>query len=494
MTSRSPRGARPPRAAGKRGAARPPSRPDAIRFGTNGWRGALGEEVSFPRLRVLTRAIAQWLREEAAGERVLIGWDGRFASRAMAEIACDVLEDEGLRPVLADRSIPTPVVTHALSRGRHAAGIVLTASHNPPADHGLKLFDASGASIPNPPARRIEAIAARRMRDDAPAPAGARRRVRALAENYLAALEALLDREALRGGKVTLAYDAMHGAAAGLLDGLMSGLGVSVVSLRGTPDPTFGGAAPDPIPANLAALVACTRAQSAPALGIAHDGDGDRVGVVDGGGRVLSETQVIALLVDHLARRGRIRRGVAIGAATGTLVEKVARAHGLGVERHPIGFKALSSALAAGRADAAGEESGGFALAEMGLDKDGILAGALLVELVATTGVPLEAHLERLERQHGPSACGRIARPRTAAVDRALARLASDPPERVGRVRVLAVDARDGLRLALADGGFLMFRRSGTESLARLYAEAGDPQRLAQRLRDGTRLLERAGR
>jgi phosphomannomutase len=203
---------------------------------------------------------------------------------------------------------------------------------------------------------------------------------------------------------------------------------------------------------------------------------------------------VIALLVDHLARRGRIRRGVAIGAATGSLVEKVARAHGLHVERHPIGFKALSGALCAGRADAAGEESGGFALSEMGPDKDGILAGALLVELVAATGLPLEAHVERLEQRFGTSACGRIARPRSAAIDRALVRLASDPPDRVGRVRVLAVDACDGVRLALADGGFLMFRRSGTERLARVYAEAGDPQRLARRLREGTLLLERAGR
>jgi phosphomannomutase len=472
--------------------------PAAIRFGTSGWRGVLGEEITFPRLRILTRAVADWLRAEERGRRVLVGWDARFASRAMAEIAAAVLQEEGLSPWLTSDCTPTPAVTHALAHGRFAAGLVLTASHNPAADHGLKLFDASGATLSDRFVRKIEAIAARRRRDAVPARASRAVRMLSLAEPYLEALAEQLDRDALRTGGVTLFHDAMHGAAAGYLDRLMARLGVAVEALRERPDPTFGGSAPDPVPARLGELTARLRAFSGrtagPALGIAHDGDGDRVGVVDGRGRVLSETQALALLVDHLASTGRIGHGIAIGAATGSLVEKVAWAHGLAVERHPIGFKHLSAAILAGRADVAGEESGGFAWAPMGPDKDGILAGALLVELIARSREPLERHVGRLEARFGPSACGRIALSRTEIRARGLERLESDPPARVDRVAVLAVDASDGLRLALADGGFLMFRASGTEPIVRIYAEAADAMQLERRLGLGTRLLARAGR
>lgn len=466
-----------------------------IRFGTSGWRGVLGEEVTFPRLRVLVRSVAQWVAEKGDGARVLVGWDGRFASRAMAEIATDVLAEAGLSPALAPAYTATPVVTHALAHGRHAAGLVLTASHNPPAHHGLKVFDASGAAIDDRAARRIESIAQRRRAQTTPAPASKRRPpARDLAVAYQEALSAALDPSALRRSGLTVVYDAMHGAAGGLLDDWLRRGGVSVESLRSTLDPRFGGVAPDPVAGHLAGLVAATRARSGLVLGIANDGDGDRVGAVDGLGRVLTETQLVALLVDHLAACGRLERGIAIGTATGTLVEKVAQEHGLAVERHPIGFKALSGAILAGRVEIAGEESGGFAWSRMGPDKDGMLAAALLVELVAGSGLPLESHIDRLEAQFGPSACGRLALEASPVRARAFERLVATPPSRVDRQAVVRVESDCGLRLALADGGFLMLRRSGTESVIRIYAEAGDGRQLERRLREGVRLLERAAR
>ncbi|MFO0687641.1 MAG: hypothetical protein U0900_02935 [Myxococcota bacterium] len=487
-----------PRAKGAGGRVGAPvrgPREEPIRFGTSGWRGVLGEEVTFSRLRVLVRSIAQWVRETQRTKRVLVGWDGRFASRAMAGIAADVLAEAGLVPELSPVCTPTPVVTHALARGRHAAGLVLTASHNPPAHHGLKVFAASGAGIDDRAARRIEAIARRRAAASAPAPQHRHRApARELASAYLEALSAALEVDCWPRTGLTVVYDAMHGAAGGLLDAWLRRAGVSVEALRAAPDPGFGGGVPDPVAENLAGLVAATRARSGLVLGVANDGDGDRVGAVDGRGRILTETQLVALLVDHLAARGRLARGVAIGAATGSLVEKVARHHGLAVERHPIGFKYLSSAILAGRVDVAGEESGGFAWAPMGPDKDGLLAAALLAELVATSGLPLESHVDRLEARFGPSACGRIALVASPVRGRGLERLLAAPPARVDRQRVCAVEGDHGLRLELGDGGFLMFRRSGTESVLRIYAEAGDGPQLERRLREGVRLIERAGR
>lgn len=479
-----------------RGTARERSAP--IRFGTSGWRGCLGEEVTFPRLRTLARAVAVWLAEEDGGRRVLIGFDARFASRAMAEMAAAILEEAGLLPNLSDAVCPTPAVTHALAHGRFAAGLVLTASHNPPADHGLKVFDRSGAPIGERAARRIESIAARLPHDQPAPPPLRRRRTLDLAAGYRSALTARLDRSALASADLTLYCDAMHGAAAGYLDRLMRELGVAVETLRAQPDPRFGGEAPDPIPERLEALKACLATRPAgtpgPAFGLAHDGDGDRVAIVDGRGRLLSESQTLALLVDHLAATKRLTRGVAIGAATGTLVERVARSHGLPVERHPIGFKHLAAALVAGRVDVAGDESGGFAWAPMGPDKDGILAGALLAERVAQSRVPLEDQLDRLEARLGRSACGRIALTSSPALVASLERLHLQPPARIDRCRVVGVEALGGVRFALEDGGFLMLRASGTEPLLRVYAEAADPGQLARRLSHGVRLARRAGR
>lgn len=469
----------------------------AIRFGTSGWRGALGEEVTFPRLRVLVRSVVDWIRSEGHGDRVLIGWDRRFASREMAEITARVVRAEGLRALLATEATPTPAITHALARGGGAAGLVLTASHNPPQDHGLKVFGPEGGSIVDAEARRIEAIALERMAEGGPAAEpdlgphadlGERSDFNAA---YRTALAGMLDGDALDRSGITVVYDAMHGCGSGVLDRVLSDAGVRVRGLRLARDPLFGGGAPDPAAPRLRALAEAVAATPGCVLGLATDGDGDRIGAVDGRGRLLSETQVVAVLVDHLARSGRVRKGIAISAGTGSILERLAAEHGLPLERHPVGFKHLSAAIRQGRADVAGEESGGFALAELGCDKDGILAGCLLAELVATSLEPLEVHVARLEERFGGSACGRAAIATGPALERALATLAAAPPERIGPARVVAVDDRFGLRFALEDGGFVILRRSGTEPVLRIYAEAGDAAALAGRLDAARGLLER---
>jgi len=254
------------------------------------------------------------------------------------------------------------------------------------------------------------------------------------------------------------------------------------------PDPLFGGRGPDPVVARLAPLAGAVARGRGLRLGLANDGDADRYAAIDASGRVLSASQAVALLVDHLARQGRIRRGVAISVATGSLVERVAHGHGLRVARHPVGFRWLTAALLRGEADCAGEESGGFAWAAHGVDKDGILAGALLAEIVASTGAPLGERLTTLERRYGASHCGRTQVADRPACQHRLTRLRRDPPTRVDGAQVDAVDLRDGLRLALSDG-FLMLRASGTEPLVRIYAEAPTASTLRARLALGARWL-----
>jgi phosphomannomutase len=462
-----------------------------IRFGTSGWRGVLGDEITLARVAAAARALADELREAGTSRPVLVAHDRRFGGARLAETAARVLAGAGIAAARVAGAAPTPAVARAVLREGAAGAIVFTASHNAPHDHGMKVLDARGAGAPSDFTRRLEERASRALAG-APAPQSApRARPRDVVAPYLADLVARLDADALRRARLSLAYDAMHGAGAGVLDVALARAGLRVRLLRAAPDPRFGGGSPDPVAARLVALRAALARGVGLAFGVATDGDADRYAALDEEGRALSSTEGLALLVDHLAQTGRLHRGVAISTATGSLVERVAAGHGLAVERHPIGFKHLSGALARGSADAAGEESGGFAWAEFCHDKDGMLAACLLAECVAVRRTPLRAALVRLERAFGPSACGREAVVADAALHAALRRLREAPPERVDGAAVRAVDVREGLRLAL-DDGFLMLRASGTEALVRVYAEARDPRALARRLALGRAWL--AGR
>jgi len=453
---------------------------ESLRFGTSGWRGVLGEEFHFAGARALAAALARFAGAPGRRPRILVAHDTRFLAERLAEEAAAVLAGAGARPELARGATPTPVVNHALRVRRAAAALVFTASHNPPAYQGLKVLLPWGGGAPDGVSARLAAAAERTLRRGEP-PRGPVPAARFdPLPGYLAALERRLGRLP-RGRRLRVVYDAIHGCGAGVLDRALEAQGAQVELLRGEPDPRFGGVAPDPTPARLAAVARRVRRLRGLRLGLATDGDADRIAAVDADGSILSETELLALLVDHLARTGRATRGVAISVATGSLVERVARHYGLRCVRRPIGFKHLTAALAAGEADVAGEESRGFAWAPFARDKDAILAGALAAEIVAASGAPLRARLAELAKRHGAPACGRRSLPLGPRPRAALARLERSPPRRFDGARVVAVDGRDGLRLALEDG-FVLWRASGTEPLVRVYAEAPTPRALAQRL------------
>jgi phosphoglucomutase len=381
------------------------------------------------------------------------------------------------------------VVAHAVRAGRADAAVVVTASHNRPADQGIKVIAAWGGGVTGEQAARIEALAAAALaRPGSPQSCRAAAPAVDLVAPYLATLAERVDARTARSAGIAVLYDALHGTGAGVCDRALAALGMRVRTLRAAHSARFDGGAPDPTPARLAPLARALRAARGPHIGLATDGDADRYAVLDGDGAAFRETEALALLVDHLAQSGRVRRGVALSIATGTLVECVAREHGLAVERHPIGFKHLSRALAAGSADVAGEESGGFAWDPVARDKDGILACVLFAEMVASSGTTPRARLRELLRRHGRRVCGRVAHAASDAARARLAALAADPPARVGARRVRDVDLRDGLRLGL-DDGFVMLRASGTEAVLRIYAEAPDPRGLAFRFDEGARLL-----
>jgi len=463
-----------------------------IAFGTSGWRGISGSDFNLPRVRIAAGAVAAWLRETGAAGEVVVAHDSRPGGEEFADATSLILRTHGFAVARARSVTPTPAVTRAVLARAAAAAVVFTASHNPPEYAGMKVFGPEGGSLESRHTQRIEALAAAGVHASGSRVSGdgsaAPEHEVDLISAYVRDLLGEIDGEAMARAGHRVVYDAMHGAGAGVLDRALGECGLAPRVLRGAPDPLFGGVAPDPTPERLTALVHAVRSTDGPVLGLATDGDADRFAVVDGNGRVLSETEAMALLVDHLARTGRIEGGVALSIATGTLVERVAESHGLRVERHPIGFKHLARALMGGGVDAAGEESGGFALGRFGRDKDGMLAGCFFAEMLAMDPTPLAARLTALAERHGPRLCGRRALAGSDDERGVFAKLLAEPPEHVDGVRVERVRRGDGLHLALEDG-FLMLRASGTEPLLRIYAEAPSAEALERRFAAGRSLL-----
>ena len=353
-----------------------------IRFGTSGWRGVLGEDFTVARLRRVLGAVGRWLAREGAGAEVIVAHDTRFLGERLASLAVSVLHAHGQRPVLAQGAVPTPVVARAIRRRRARLGVVFTASHNPPEYQGLKLLDASGGSLGRDQTDHIEALLAAPGAD--PLPPARRARTLDVTTPYLEDLLAVIERGPIARARLQVCYDAMHGAGAPVLSRALERLGARVTLLHGEPDPRFGGASPDPAPERLREL----SRRRARAGGDCASGSRPMATPI------ASRPSMPAGACCRRPLRSRCssiiwRAAGGSGAASRSRSRRARsssgspRRIGLAVTRHPIGFRCLSQALMSGAADAAADESGGFALGSFGADKDGILSGCLLAELVA---------------------------------------------------------------------------------------------------------------
>jgi len=451
---------------------------EPIKFGTSGWRARIAGEFTFANVRRLTAAIASHLQENGgAATGVVVGYDTRFLSEEFAAASAEVLAGAGIPARLAVRSVPTPVVAHAIVHHRAAAGIIITASHNPPADNGLKLSGPTGAAALPEMTRDVEARAA----GLAPPPglpiAEARRR--RLVEDtdfgpdYVAHCRALVDLAAIRRARLRVVVDVMHGPARGYLDRLLDEAGAEVTLLHGERDVLFGGHAPEPSEEHLGPLIGAVRAQGAQ-LGLATDGDADRFGIVDADGTVFAPNPILAVILRHLLVRRGWCGGVARSLATTHLLDRLASRHGCPLHETSVGFKYLGDLITQGTAMFGGEESGGMSLRGHPPEKDGILAGLLVAELVAVEGRSVKRVLAELHQEVGALVSDRINVPLTDAVRSSLPGRLATPPACLASRPVVRAQTSDGLKLHFADGAWVLVRASGTEPVARLYVEAPD--------------------
>lgn len=460
----------------------------SVKFGTSGWRAIIGDEFTFSNVRIVSQAIAKYIKDHNLQDKgVIIGYDTRFMSKEFAQICVQTLSKNGIKVFLTVRDTPTPVIAYQILKKKTAGGINITASHNPPEYSGIKFSPAYGGPAPVEVTREIERNIEHKVFPSSrkegkvylfdPKPA------------YLKKIGQLVDFKAIRKSSLKVGVDLLYGTGRGYLGRLLQDAGCKVFSLHEKLDPLFGGMSPEPAKAQLAELVNMVKTKHLH-LGLAVDGDADRFGVIDRDGSYINANQIISLLTHHLIMTRPGQKKLARTIATTHMIDAIASKAGLEVVETPVGFKYIGKELASGDCLIGAEESGGLSIAGHIPEKDGILACLLVAELVAIEKKSLAKIFEELCKVVGPFFAIRKdfhldGKSRIDFVNRI--RLFSQQQSLSGR-KIDRFNGRDGYKFIFADGSWIMFRLSGTEPVVRCYCEARtknqlkDLQRLGQKI------------
>jgi phosphoglucomutase len=460
-----------------------------IKFGTSGWRGILAEDFTFANARLVCQAIADYLTSIGkAAQGVVVGYDTRFLSETFAATAAEIMAGNGIPAFFTQRDTPTPVVSFAIREAQRGGGINITASHNPSEWNGIKYSPAEGGPAPTEVTSVIEEFIKKTTPAMVKSLPFAEARDRGLIatinprESYFRHLRTLLDTEALRRANLKVAVDLLYGTGRDYLDAFLRDNGVAVEAIHGHRDPLFGGHRPEPSAEYLAPLAERIKATGAH-LGLAVDADADRFGVMDGLGNYHEANVILGLLFDHLIKTRGGEGGVARSVATSHLVDKVAKAYGgRPVFETPVGFKHLGKYILSGEALMVGEESEGFSMRGHLPEKDGILAGLLVAEMVATTGKGLPELIQDLFARVGPVYTQRLNLSLPLEAKTRLLERLKTAPETFAGLKVVEHVTIDGHKYLLDNGSWVCFRPSGTEPVVRFYLEAASPEAL-ERLR-----------
>ena len=461
-----------------------------IRFGTDGWRAVVADDFTYENVRAVAQGVAAYLDGEQ--RPVVVGHDSRYCAELFAREVARVLAANGRRVLLLDRVVPTPAVSWTVVDRGAAGGVVVTASHNPMEFNGLKYKpDFGGSASPEVVAElernTADALAGevRAMPFDEAVASGAVELVDPL-PSYVNQLGRMVDLGRLRDAGLRVLHEAMYGAGAGLLGDVLGGGSTTVTSLHSERNPGFGGMHPEPIDRYMPEAMALM-AEGGHDVGVANDGDADRVGVIDETGRYVNQLEVMALFAMYLLEKRGLRGDIVRSLTTTSMVDALGERFGVTVHEMPVGFKYIGAVMMEKDALLGGEESGGFAFRGHIPERDGILAGLIVADMIVEYGMPLSRILGHLFDLVGPHAYDRhdIRFERDGYEQRkqeAYRRMAEDPPRELAGSRVVRTRDDDGFKFYLEDGSWALMRMSGTEPLMRVYSEASDRARVDELL------------
>ena len=441
-----------------------------IKFGTSGWRGVISREFTWDRAMAVVDAIALRLIETGHNS-IAVGGDCRFLSPELAKATAERMAGYGFKVYLSERTVPTPVLSHACRKMKLGGVVNFTASHNPPLYNGIKFSPFHGGPADSKDTARIEDLIASGSLPE-------KKDGGSVSETdfitpYLKEIDEFIDIDVFRAAdSLRVVYDAFSGSGSGVLDKKLIELGASVRLLNGKRDPLFAGREhPEPNEQCLHDLSESV-VRSGASLGVATDGDADRFGIIDENGVFVTPHDFIALLVNYLSESGKTGR-VVRSITTGSLLDRVAKARGLEVVVTPVGFKYLGAEILKGGVLLAGEESGGLSLGKHVPEKDGVLAGLLAAEMVAHYGCGLGSLLEELWAAHGRFYNTRLDLPLKPSMKKyIIENLFETDKKEVAGESVRSVNRIDGVQLDLGDDTWVLVRLSGTEPLARIYVQS----------------------
>jgi phosphoglucomutase len=463
-----------------------------IKFGTSGWRGIIGEDFTFENVRVATQGIANYLKKSGQkGSGMVVAYDTRFLSEKFAAEAAKILAFNGIQAYLCTRDVPTPTVSFETVRRKAMGAINFTASHNPPEYNGLKFSTSNGApalpEVTKQIEREIHLVAEKHDRLDVYEKAELIEEIDPK-DRYLTELRQKIDIEAIRKSGLRIAIDSLYGTSRDYLDYFLLEAGVEVKIIHNFRDPYFGGFSPECSQKNLGELRKII-SQEKFDLGLATDGDADRFGIIDDRDRFVSPNIILALLSIYLKRFRNIPGGLARSVATTHLIDAIARKLDIPFYETPVGFKYIGELIIEGKIAMGGEESAGMSMYKHLPEKDGILACLLVAEMVARTGKTLPELTEEMYEEFGTYYSKRSDMKLTPQLKETLARKLANPPAQLDGLRVKDVNTTDGVKLIFDDQTWLLFRLSGTEPVARIYAEACSPKDLKNLLDAGKKFV-----
>ncbi|MGA3257426.1 MAG: NTP transferase domain-containing protein [Bryobacteraceae bacterium] len=453
-----------------------------VTFGTGGWRAIIGEGFTMHNVRRLSQALANGITRRGEEKRgVIVGYDRRFLSKQAAEASCEVFAGNNIPTILLAEDAPTPLITYATATRGSAYGLAFTASHNPPEWNGLKVFHGDGSLLLDDETRRIENETNALEPDqvikvelDLALEAGIVER-RDFTNEYVDAVEKLIDLNAIREAGLNVIVDPMYGVGQLTLGTVLTEARCRVTFIHERHDPLFGGRSPAP---NLEALRLLTSQMLDHKydLGLAMDGDADRIAIVDERGEYISINDVLVLLYWYLHEVRGERGGVVRNLATTHLLDRLALRLGEQCYEVPVGFKHITAAMAEHNALLGGESSGGLTIRGHILGKDGIFASALVVEMLARTGQKISPLLERVRALTGRLYDFEESLPATPEMRIVVPRRLKEAPcEQIGPYPVIGISHMDGTKLRLENDNWALLRFSGTEPVLRLAVEADSP-------------------
>lgn len=455
-----------------------------IKFGTDGWRGVIGDDYTFKNLKVVSEAIADYL---GPGKKVAVGYDTRFMSADFAEVVSDTLSNRGIEIILSDRAIPTPTLSFTVKSRKLDLGIMITASHNPAEYNGLKIKTASGGAAGPEITAEVESRLGKISSEEPARNKGKIEKI-ALTKDYIKFIRSYIDLKIIKNKKFKVLVDAMHGSGDSFIADVLKGTNIKLEFMRNIINPSFEGRRPEPVEENLQELMVRVKKEKFD-LGIALDGDADRIAAVAPGGIFINPQKILCLLALHLKQDRRWSGGIVKTIAGTAMIDKIAKSLSVKLYETPVGFKYISNLMEAEDILVGGEEAGGIGVKGYIPERDGTVSGLLLLEMMAYRKKDILKILNEAEKKFGRYYYERDELSLDKLVD---LKRENMPGELLGK-KVIQIKDFDGIKLICEDESWLMFRSSGTEPIIRIYAEAKSLMRVKKLLEFGKDLITEHG-